>query len=74
MRRTHLHYCASCGDVLYRCDAAIWADDTSRGCGNADRHDHEYCAACCVPDIEDDVNAAMHNDDATAAAMWQEGR
>ena len=73
MRRTHLHYCASCGDVLYRCDAAVWEDDTSRGCGNADMHDHEYCAACCVS-VEDDVDQAMHNDDATAAAMWQEGR
>ena len=30
MRRTHLHYCASCGDVLHRCDAAGLADDTTR--------------------------------------------
>ena len=73
MRRTHLHYCASCGDVLYRCDAAVWADDTSRGCGNADMHEKEYCESCCVS-LEDEVDAAMHDDDTDATDAWHEGR
>lgn len=59
--RAHLHYCAHCGDVLYRCTEPMRIDDAGGDCANAPYNEREYCFDCCVPTLEtqDDDNLQL---------------
>lgn len=71
--RRHVHYCSRCGDAIYTCHEPPIVDDCGAHCPNDPEHGKEYCADCCVS-LEDEVNAAMHDDDQAATDAWQEGR
>ncbi len=66
----HVHACSRCGRVIYVCHEAIQEDDCGRFCANAHQSEREYCPEC----LEDDVNAAMHDDAQQATDAWHEGR
>ena len=69
----HLHRCATCHAVLYVCREPVQEDDCGRFCANAHQAEREYCDDCWAR-LEDDVNAAMHDDEQAATDAWHEGR